>query len=182
MWGLRAQGRAVLLRPIQECELPLLVDWSAEADVLPFGDSGYHARTPAEVKRWWDQAGSSSRAFHWGLESEGHLAGHTAVHRIDWQSRNGWTVTAMGDRSTWRDRMASEAIGLSAEYAFRQLNLHKLKSSYVEGDRDSAEAHAHAGYRDVARLKEHVYRDGRWFDEIWTEVLRDDWERERSLT
>jgi RimJ/RimL family protein N-acetyltransferase len=70
---------------------------------------------------------------------------------------------------------------IRAEYAFRQLDLHKLNSGYVEGNAGSAEAQRRAGYREVGRLRDELYRDGRWYDHILTELLRDDWEAGRPL-
>jgi RimJ/RimL family protein N-acetyltransferase len=33
------------------------------------------------------------------------------------------------------------------------------------------------GYREVGRRKAHYFRNGRWLDEILTEVHREDWEK-----
>jgi RimJ/RimL family protein N-acetyltransferase len=64
---------------------------------------------------------------------------------------------------------------LRAEYAFTQLGLHKLVSSYFEGNAASAGAQRRCGYREVARLRDELYREGRWHDRIVTELLRDEW-------
>lgn len=182
MWGVTIRGRVVLMRPIVEAELPLLLDWRADAEVLRFAVVGYHAPGPAELKKWWEQAGTDRDAFHWGLEWQGRLVGQTEIDHVDWTARNGWAATMIGDRSAWRQGIATEAIALRTEYEFRQLNPHKLTSAYAEPDPGSAKALRRAGYREVARLKEQRYRDGRWFDEILTEVVREEWEREHALS
>lgn len=181
MWGLRIEGRIVRMRPIAEAELPLLMDWSADAEVQHF-TSIHHAWAPGEAKEWWEKAGTDPSAFHWGLEWEGRLVGRSAILRIDWQAGNAWTATMIGDRSVWRHGIATESMALRTEYAFRQLNLHKLRAAYADGNVGSAEALRRAGYREVARFKEQLYRHGRWFDDVWTEVLREDWDRQHPLT
>lgn len=181
MWGPRIDGRVVRMRPIAEAELPLLIDWTADAEVQRF-TSIRHAWAPGEVKERWENAGTDPLAFHWGLEWGGRLVGQSAIQRINWQARNGWTATMIGDRSAWRQGIGTESMALRTEYAFRQLNLHKLKAAYADGNAGTAEALRRTGYREVARLTEHLYRHGRWFDEIWTEVLRRDWEQEHPLT
>ncbi|MGH7918367.1 MAG: GNAT family N-acetyltransferase [Candidatus Dormibacteraceae bacterium] len=181
MWGVRIQGQIVLLRPIAEEELPLLVGWQADAEVLRLAGIGYHAMAPADLKKWWQEAGTQPTSLHWGLEWEGRLVGRTAIHEIDWLNRRAWTATMLGDKSAWRHGIATEAMALRTEHAFRQLNLHKLGSGYAETNVGSGEAQRRAGYREVARFKEQLYRDGRWYDEIVTEVLREDWEAEHPL-
>ena len=178
MWGLTVEGRVVRMRPIAEAELPLLMEWSADAEVQRFAGI-YHAMAPDDLRKWWEEAGTDAQAFHWGLEWQGRLVGRTAIHNIDWQARHGWTGILIGDRSAWRHGIATESIALRTEYAFRRLNLHKLRASYADGNLGSAGALRRAGYREIARLKEQHYRQGHWFDEICTELLRDDWERER---
>lgn len=182
MWGPRVQGRSILLRPITEPELSLLFDWGADTEVLRLAGVGYYAMAPSDLKRWWEEAGTDATSCHWGLEREGRLVGRTAIFHIDWIGRHGWTATLVGDRSVWRRGIATEAMALRTEFAFRQLNLHKLNSGYADGNLGSAEAQRRAGYREIARLKDQLYRDGRWFDEIMTEVMREDWEREHTPT
>ena len=48
--------------------------------------------------------------------------------------------------------------------------------SYLEGNEASARAQASAGYREVGRFRGQYFREGRWLDEVLTELLREDWE------
>lgn len=182
MWGVRVEGTTVLLRPIAESELTLLEQWNADPEVLRYAGVPYRAQAPAQVRTWWEEAGSDERSVHWGLEWQGRLVGRTVIHRIDWLNRTAWTATLVGDTSAWRHGIATEAMMLRTEHAFRELNLHKLVSSYAEPNLGSGEAQRRAGYREVARLKEQLFRGGRWYDEIVTEMLRADWEAAHPLT
>ena len=181
MWGTRIQGRAVLLRPVTEAELPLLLEWSADSAVLHLAEMDYHpVAPPSELKKWWEQAGTEHNTFHWGLEVRGRLVGRTAILHLDWQARSGWTASQLGERSAWDQDIAAEAFSLRAEYAFRQLNLHKLDSACSDDNAACREALRRAGYREAVRFKEQLYRDGRWFDEIASELLAEDWERDHA--
>lgn len=193
MWGPVLGDSLVRLRPIEERELPLLVEWSGDRDVLRFAGIAYetmapggfqgshHAMAPAEVRRWWESAGTDPDAFHWGLEWQGRLVGRTGIHFIDWQARLGWASIMLGDKAVWRHGIASAAVELRTEFAFRQLNLHKLNSAHFDGDPGGGGVRRRSGYREIARLREQLYRDGRWFDEIRTELMREDWERTHPL-
>ena len=64
---------------------------------------------------------------------------------------------------------------------FTHLTLRKLKSGYIDGNVASARAQAAAGYREVGRLKEETFGDGKWRDMILTEVMREDWAKARSV-
>ena len=176
MWGPRIQGRIVLLRPVQEAEIPTMLEWFADPDVLRYLGMPFHAQTPASEREWWERAGSDPDGVSWGLEFEGGIVGTTSIGRIDWVSRNAMTGTVIGDRSAWGKGLATEAMQLRAAYAFRQLQLHKLVSGYIEANVASGRAQAHCGYRVIGRARDDEYRDGRWHDFCMTELMRADWE------
>lgn len=167
------------MRPIAEPEIPVTMEWFADPDVLRYLGIGLSAVSPASEREWWERAGTNPDAFHWGLEFEGRLVGSTSIQDVDWVNRNAMTGTAIGDRSAWGHGVATEAMRLRAEFAFRQLQLHKLSSGWYEPNVASAKAQAAAGYRTIGRSRDDLYRDGRWYDQVLTELLRADWEQAR---
>jgi RimJ/RimL family protein N-acetyltransferase len=103
--------------------------------------------------------------------------GSTMIRSIDWQNGFGTTGTIIGDKTLWGRGLGRELMQLRAAYAFTQLPLRKLKSSYSDGNDASARAQAAAGYREVGRYRRDRWVDGEWRDQILTEVLREDWEK-----
>lgn len=176
MWGPRIQGRRVLLRPIAEAEIPILLEWFGDPDVLRYLGAPFHAQSAASEREWWQRAGADSHSVYWGLEWEGRPVGTTSIHNIHWTDRNAITGTVIGDRAAWGNGVATETMQLRAEYAFRRLHLHKLVSGYMEPNVASGKAQARCGYRVVGRSREELYRDGRWHDLILMELMRAEWE------
>lgn len=176
MWGPRIKGQVVLLRPVAEAELPIFLADFADPDVLRYLSEAFYAVAPAAQREWWEKTGTDPNSVVWGVEFEGRLVGSTSLHEIDWASRNAMTGTAISDRSAWGRGVATETMQLRAAFAFRQLQLHKLVSGYYEPNVASGKAQASCGYRVVGRARDELYRDGRWHDLIWTELMRADWE------
>lgn len=179
MWGPRIEGQTVRLRPIAEAEIPTLLEWYADPDVLRYLGGHLNAQAPAAERGWWEAAGSAAGDVHWGVEFEGRLVGNTSIFQIDWISRNAMTGTTIGERAAWGKGIATEAMRLRAAHAFHQLQLHKLVSGYYEPNVASGRAQAACGYRVVGRSRDDLYRDGRWHDLILTELIRADWEAAR---
>ena len=111
----------------------------------------------------------------WVIEHEGRAVGTTGIHLIDWKNGWGTTGTIIGDKSVWGKGLGRELMQLRARYAFMQLPLRKLKSAYLDGNEASARAQAAAGYKEVGRHRADRFVDGRWVDEVITEVRREDW-------
>ncbi len=93
---------------------------------------------------------------------------------------HGTTGIVIGVKSEWGKGRASEAMQLRTDYAFRQLNLHKLTSGAFADNEPSRRALQRAGYREVGIEREHFFREGRWHDHWICEVVRADWERMRA--
>ena len=77
----------------------------------------------------------------------------------------------------WQKGIATEAMAMRTRFAFRELNLHKIRTRAFMENKASIRALEKAGYRQTGVLREEFYRDGRWHDVWCGEVLREDWER-----
>jgi len=71
-------------------------------------------------------------------------------------------------------------MALRTEYAFAQLNLHKLSTQVFSDNEASRRALMRAGYRQIGTQREEHWQGGRWHDAWLAEVLREDWERQTA--
>ena len=141
-------------------------------------------RNPPSVemeKQWLETTAKDPNSVIWVMEVGGIAVGTTGIREIDWKNGFGTTGTLIGDRSVWGQGVGTEAMRLRARYAFVQMPLRKLKSSYFDGNVASGKAQAAAGYREVGRHHADRFVDGRWVDEILTEVMREDWLKSNSV-
>ncbi len=129
----------------------------------------------SEERAWLERVANDPQTIIWGIEAEGRLIGSSAIHGIDWANQHGQTGTVIGDPAFWRRGVGSESMWLRTEFAFRQTTLRKLTSSYIEFNVASGRAQAKSGYKEIGRRRQQFYRDGRWWDEVLTEVMREDW-------
>src|SRR4051794_6203728 len=135
----------------------------------PLSDSG--------EEEWFKRSGDDPNAITWAIEADGRVVGITGIHAIDHRHGSGESGITIGDKTMWRKGVASEAMALRTRFAFRELNLHKIRSRTFIDNEGSRRALEKAGYRQAGVLREEFYRDGRWHDVWMGEVLRDDWER-----
>lgn len=177
MFGPVLKGEKVTLRPPVDGDAAKFVEWFADREVTRFLATSFPMSLQQE-EDFLKRIGESKTDVWWALEAEGRTIGATGIHRIDWISGNAVTGTVIGDKSCWRKGYGSEAMALRTEYAFRQLNLHKLKSGAFDENEPSKRALQKAGYRQVGVWREDFWRDGKWHDHWEAEVLRSDWEKQ----
>jgi len=180
MYGPVIQGKLVRLRPPKAEDAEAMIGWFEDLETTRF----LGLRNPPSIemeKQWLETTAKDANSVIWVMEVGGVAVGTTGIREIDWKNGFGTTGTLIGDRSVWGQGVGSEAMQLRARYAFVQMPLRKLKSSYFDGNVASGKAQAAAGYREVGRHRADRFVDGRWVDEILTEVLREDWAKTNSV-
>ena len=176
MYGPVLTGATVTLRPPDDSDAQRFVDWFADLEVTRY----LLRRTGIgllQEQGHLKKIGESPTDILWMLETDGRAIGATGIHGIDWVHAHGSTGIVIGDRTAWRKGYASEAMRLRTDYAFRQLNLHKLSSSTFVENEPSRRALLKAGYTEAGVEREHYFREGRWHDQWLGEVLRGEWEK-----
>ena len=176
MYGPVLAGATVTLRPPDDSDAQRFVDWFADLEVTRY----LLRRTGIgllQEQGLLKKIGESATDVLWMLEVDGRAIGATGIHGIDWVHAHASTGIVIGERSAWRKGYASGAMRLRTEYAFRQLNLHKLSSSTFVENEPSRRALLRAGYVETGVEREHYFREGHWHDHWLCEVLRGDWEK-----
>lgn len=176
MFGPVIKGEKVTLRPPDESDAQRFVDWFADTEVTRYLARAFPPSLEEE-RAFFKRIAEADDTVWWVIEAEGRAIGASGIHQIDWISGNAVTGTVIGDKTAWRKGYGSEAMALRTAYAFRQLNLHKLRSSAFLENEPSRRALQKAGYREVGVHREDIWRDGKWHDHWLCEILRSDWER-----
>ena len=157
-----------------------MITWFDDLEVTRF----IKLRNPPSIeteKEFLDRAAKDPDSVFWAVEHQGKLVGGTSIVRIDWKHGHGTTGTLIGDKKAWGKGLARELMQLRAEYAFTQLPLRSLRSGYLDGNVASARAQKAAGYKEVGRWHDDHFIDGKWTDQILTELRREDWQKQRSV-
>lgn len=177
MYGPTLPGARVTLRAPRDDELPEMARrWTEVNETSAYvSDSDRRSSTAqheAMLGRWRD---ADDRVV-WALEVDGKLAGMASLRDIDRDNRLAVSGTHVYEDFRRRG-VAREAVALRTAYAFRELDLHKLKSDTWVQNVAMVKILKEEGYREVGIDRAEELRDGTWHD-IWLcELLREDWEK-----
>ncbi len=137
----------------------------------PLSVLGY--RTPAGIRNVGDQPWGPGNEVGLGYMSE-VISGtaHTGAH-IDALAH-----ITIGEQDRWGRGYGTEAVELMLGHAFERLGLHRVGLSVFAFNDRAIRSYEKAGFHEEGRLREAVWRDGRWWDEVQMGVLEREW-RER---
>jgi RimJ/RimL family protein N-acetyltransferase len=176
VFGPILRGTLLTLRPPRKDELDIYMRWFEDPEVIRF-QPGPGPYSPSQEEAWFNRVSEDPNAVQWAIEVDGKAIGMTGIGQISWLHRHGTTGITVGDTSYWRRGIASEAMALRTRYAFRELNLHKLKTAAFMENEGSRRALEKTGYRQVGIQRQEFFKGGRWHD-VWEgELLREEWEK-----
>src|SRR6202048_4561255 len=133
MYGPVIQGKLVRLRPPKPEDAPVMLTRFEDLEATHF----LQLRNPPSIemeKEWLERTARDPDSVIWGVEGDGRAVGNKGIRASDWQHGFGSTGTLIGDKTQWRKGVGRESMQLRARYAFMQLPLRKLKSSYFDGN------------------------------------------------
>lgn len=70
----------------------------------------------------------------------------------------------------------SEALRWALNWAFGMANLHRVQLEVYGWNESAIKTYRKVGFQEEGRLRKAVWRDGKWWDEIWMGFLREEWE------
>jgi [ribosomal protein S5]-alanine N-acetyltransferase len=98
--------------------------------------------------------------------------GNIKLGPINWIHRRADIGILIGEKDCWGQGYATEAIQLLVNYSFQTLNLHKLTAGCYDVNQGSARAFQKVGFAVEGVLKQHVYCNGEYIDQVSLGLVR----------
>jgi RimJ/RimL family protein N-acetyltransferase len=103
------------------------------------------------------------------------LLGAIGLHEIDARSRRARLGVFIGSRDEWGKGFGSEAVTLMVAYGFDTLNLNRIELHVYEYNERARRTYDRVGFKPEGVLRQHQFREGRFWDTIAMAILRDEW-------
>jgi RimJ/RimL family protein N-acetyltransferase len=183
MIGPTLTGPRIRLRAPRPGDVASFSRWFADPEIVRYwwmGDVPWARQPRIAALRVLLGALFLPSAIVWTIEREGRPIGHCHIRQIDRVNGHASTALFIGERTQHGQGIAQEAIALRSEFAFRTLRLHKLKTSTQAMNEAGRRMLEKSGYRLVGSAREDAHIDGERRDVLLFELLREDYERQRS--
>ena len=162
------EGRLVRLRAFEQSDLDanhaFVNDYATLRDML----AGMPLPASYEdERRWLDQQSSYTRGeYQFAVEDGGgDLVGRCGLTRVDWKNRLGEIGRMIGAPSRGRG-YGTEALGLLCDFAFSEMNLHKLKVSVFAFNAAAIRCYEKNGFTREGLLRAEIFRAGAYQDVV----------------
>ncbi len=164
------------LRPVRvETDLPLLLRAVNDLSITQY----LHVQPPiteAKERAFLENIGLDDKSIIFALEDKGsqEFIGLMSIVRIDWKTRMASTGTIIANKDFWSKGHGYDAKMQLLNFAFKELNLHRINSSVVGFNKRSANCLLKCGYKQEGIRRKYYYRNGKYVDQIVFGILAED--------
>ncbi len=157
---------------LQEKHLEMVLAWRTKADVAR---SMFTTVTNniEKQRRWFERISVDASCRYWIIMCEEAPIGVLNLAQIDGVNRRcsaGYYVGEEAYRS-----LGAMIPAYLYNYVFKVMGFHKIYGEVMADNARVLQIHALHGYRQVGTYKDHVFKEGRFYDVVLVELLSESW-------
>lgn len=171
-------GKKVVLRAIEERDLPLLHKWANDPSIQSMLGGWHFPVGEQDQKKWYQSLSFNSDNQRFAIETPDlGLIGTANLVSIDWQNGAAFHGMLLGDKDVRGKGYALDALMTLMRFAFEEVGLYRLDSDIIEYNIASLKLYLEkAGWKKEGVKKEWYYRKGRRWDKVVVGVTKEDYE------
>jgi len=174
------KGEKVLLRPVKRTDIQYFLKWFNDPEVMQYLGM-YLPMTEMAEEKYIEELGTTRAGTDANFVIEAidggasKPIGSTGLHQINTKDHVATFGIGIGEKDYWSRGYGTDAARLLVKYGFEQLNLHRISSAAWAFNDRSIRLHLKVGFKEEGRLREAVFKNGRYHDRVEFGILRQEW-------
>lgn len=171
------RGELVELRAIDREHLPTYARWMRDPEVKQTLATALMPVTMDDEEAWYRSVVADERNHAFGIHllDDGRLIGNCSLRTRDPRHRGAEFGIVIGEKDCWGKGYGTDALRICCRVGFDELNLHRIHLYVFDFNERGRRAYARAGFREEGRLRESIWRNGRWHDMYVMSMLEQEW-------
>jgi len=175
------EGQSIALGPLVKEDLERLWYWMNDKEVTQYLGPLFLRVFSLEAERKWLEkaleADDRNIFFAILLKPDYEHIGNVGLHKIDYLNRNAEVAIFIGRKDLWGQGYGSEALILALDIAFNVLEINTVYLRVMEYNERAIKCYSKVGFKFAGRLRQHIYRGGRYWDIILMDITREEFNK-----
>jgi RimJ/RimL family protein N-acetyltransferase len=172
-------GKRVRLRAAERNDVKKFYDWVNDPDVTRYL-SLYLPMSTVDEENWFDamtkrDQSEKTLVIEVRDNTGWKMIGNCGVFGIDPVNRSGELGIMLGEKDEWDKGYGTEVMLLLVRHCFDTLNLNRAYLQVYAGNLRAKRSYEKTGFVEEGRLRESVYKHGKYDDVIVMSILRSEW-------
>ncbi|MFJ8089119.1 GNAT family N-acetyltransferase [Lysinibacillus sp. NPDC095746] len=172
------ESSRVKLRKMTKEDTELYHKWRNDVEVMHSTNPSLDVYPMEETKDFVDHvilgthAGKSYIMVEKGKESP---IGIVSLINIDYKNRNAECIIDIGEKEYWGKGYGSEGLKLLLDYAFYEMNLHRVYLKVFSFNDKAISLYNKIGFIQEGSSRQSLFRDGTWYDIVHMGILQNEY-------
>ncbi|WP_027084453.1 GNAT family N-acetyltransferase [Cohnella panacarvi] len=179
-------GERIKLREFRKEDLPWIRLWVNNPEIVNhLSDIFLYPHTQQSTEDFLDsmlEGKPDGRGFVICEHGSEQYIGSISLDAIDWKNRVGTIGIVIGFPEYLGHGIGTEALKLLVAFAFRELNLNRLELQVYDFNVRAIRSYRKCGFQEEGRLRQRLYKNGRYIDVVQMGLLRSEWETSDEQT
>jgi RimJ/RimL family protein N-acetyltransferase len=177
-------GGRVRLAPLTQADVPSLARWQQDTEYLRLltAEPAF-PKTEQQVAEWMREGQRGRDNYLLGIrtQTDDDLIGFIELGEVLWTHRNSWVAIGIGERGYWGRGYGFEAMGLALDFAFQELNLHRIQLTVYSYNERAMRMYEKLGFQREGAYREFLLRDGQRYDMFLYGILSHEWLGQKNV-
>jgi RimJ/RimL family protein N-acetyltransferase len=172
-------GEKVKLTSINEEDILEIQKWHNDVSFMRYYDIvSAIPKDNEDVKEMISEIRKSSTSYIFAVKNREHkeLVGVTGFENISWNNGTALIYIGIGDEKNRGRGYAKEALRLTIDFGFEELNLHRIELTVLEYNEPAIKLYERLGFKREGVYREFIHRDGKRYDMYLYGILRSEWD------
>lgn len=169
-------GEKIALGPIRRDLIPLYQQWLNQLETTRFLRMDVYSRENEEA--WYEKIARAENRAYFTIYARPDLRpiGGVELFKIDHANRTAELGIMIGETSARGKGFGTEAVRLMCDFGFNALGLNNIMLMTFEWNIAGQKAYERAGFREIGRRRQARWFAGRFWDDIYYDLLASDFE------
>jgi diamine N-acetyltransferase len=166
-------SKRILLRAIEDSDIPTLYKFRFSEDSYDYFYE-FPVTSLESYKKWLQSIVSRTDQFNFAIEekSSNQVIGTISLLNLDRRNRKGEMGRVFLHKDFRGKGYFSEILECLAEYAFGDLNLHKVYCEVFADNERGVKAYLNGGFTLEGTMREHIYKSGKYKDVMILSIIK----------
>ncbi len=173
----KISGKRIYLSPMNIEDAELYTRWMNDSEITDNLGSSTMVFSE-EAERNWVEDNSGEYQFAIIERESDEIIGNCGIQAVTHTFQRAELGLFIGDENNRNKGYGKEVLSLLLAYCFDTLNLHNVMLKVFSFNERAIHTYEKVGFKEIGRRREAYYAKGRLWDEVYMDILKDEFTRE----
>ena len=168
----------IYLRALEPDDYLVTIKWRSDEDIQNMVGGPKYFISSEKEKEWVRKTIFDNERMVLGIciKENNKLIGTVNIQEIDYINRSCHVPILIGDKEEWSKGYATEARMMALRFAFYERGMKRAWATIIDTNTASIKMHEKCGYKQEGVLRQSLYKDGVFHDQILMSILREEFD------